>query len=398
MSETAQQPSLQWPNVTLLERDGRRFYIVGTAHVSARSVEEVRDVIGALKPDTVCIELCQTRFDAMTDESRWRKLDIFQVLKQKKVLFLMSNLALSAFQRRLGERLGVKPGAELMAAVEASRENDAALVLVDRDIQATLKRTWSRLGFFRKLGLLNELLAGFFSKEELTEAELERMKDRDVLSDMLAEFARQAPEIKGPLIDERDLWLASSVYEAPGQTVVAVVGAGHVPGMVAHFGERVDRASLAVIPPPGPVSQAMQWLVPAVLVGLLVYGVMAQGESERSVQELLLAWILPTAIGCAAGTAAALAHPLTVVAGFLSAPLTTLHPAIAAGMITGPLEAWWRRPTVADCEAVRDDADTLKGWYGNPFLRVLLVFFLSNLGAAIGAWIGLGALARMVAG
>jgi pheromone shutdown-related protein TraB len=334
----------------------------------------------------------------MTDESRWRKLDIFQVLKQKKVLFLMSNLALSAFQRRLGERLGVKPGAELMAAVECSREANATLVLVDRDIQATLKRTWARLGFFRKLGLLNELLAGFFSKEELTEAELERMKDRDVLSDMLAEFARQAPEIKGPLIDERDLWLASSVYEAPGQTVVAVVGAGHVPGMVAHFGAPVDRAALAVIPPPGPVSQALQWLVPAALVGLLVYGVMAQGESERSLQELLLAWILPTAVGGAAGTAAALAHPLTVLAGFLSAPLTTLHPAIAAGMVTGPLEAWRRRPTVADCEAVRDDADTLKGWYGNPFLRVLLVFFLSNLGAAIGAWIGLGALARLVAG
>jgi pheromone shutdown protein TraB len=98
------------------------------------------------------------------------------------------------------------------------------------------------------------------------------------------------------------------------------------------------------------------------------------------------------------GTAAALAHPLTVLAGFLAAPLTTLHPAIAAGMVTGPLEAWRRRPTVADCEAVRDDADTLKGWYGNPFLRVLLVFFLSNLGAAIGAWIGLGALARLVAG
>lgn len=398
MSDTAPLSPLQSPNVTRLERDGRRFFIIGTAHVSARSVEEVRDVIAAVKPDTVCVELCQTRFDAMTDESRWRKLDIFQVLKQKKVLFLMSNLALSAFQRRLGERLGVKPGAELMAAVESSREANATLVLVDRDIQATLKRTWARLGFFRKLGLLNELLAGFFSKEELTEAELERMKDRDVLSDMLAEFARQAPEIKGPLIDERDLWLASSVYEAPGQTVVAVVGAGHVPGMVAHFGAPVDRAALAVIPPPGPVSQAMQWLVPAALVGLLVYGVMAQGESERSLQELLLAWILPTAVGCAAGTAAALAHPLTVLAGFLSAPLTTLHPAIAAGMVTGPLEAWRRRPTVADCEAVRDDADTLKGWYGNPFLRVLLVFFLSNLGAAIGAWIGLGALARLVAG
>ncbi len=252
MSDTAPLSPLQSPNVTRLERDGRRFFIIGTAHVSARSVEEVRAVIAAVKPDTVCVELCQTRFDAMTDESRWRKLDIFQVLKQKKVLFLMSNLALSAFQRRLGERLGVKPGAELMAAVESSREANATLVLVDRDIQATLKRTWARLGFFRKLGLLNELLAGFFSKEELTEAELERMKDRDVLSDMLAEFARQAPEIKGPLIDERDLWLASSVYEAPGQTVVAVVGAGHVPGMVAHFGAPVDRAALAVIPPARP--------------------------------------------------------------------------------------------------------------------------------------------------
>lgn len=389
---------LPWPNVTLLERDDRRFYIVGTAHISAKSVDEVREVIRALRPDTVCVELCQTRYEAMTDETRWRKLDIFQVLRQKKVLFLMANLALSGFQRRLGERLGVKPGAELMAAIDEAHAHDSKLVLVDRDIQATLKRTWGSLGFFRKLTVMSELLAGFFSKEEITEAQLENMKDRDVLSDMLAEFARQAPEIKEPLIDERDRWLISSIDEAPGRTVVAVVGAGHVPGMVAHFGEPVDREALARIPPPGPMARAMPWLLPAVLIGLLVYGLAGQGASGQNLEDMLLAWILPTAIGCAVGTAAALAHPLTVLAGFLAAPLTTLHPAIAAGMVTGPLEAWRRRPTVADCEAVRDDADTLKGWYGNPFLRVLLVFFLSNLGAAIGAWIGLGALARLVAG
>ena len=382
-----------WPNTTLVELEGRQIYLVGTAHISQNSVREVEAVISALRPDTVCVELCQTRYDALTDDSRWRKLDIFQVLKQKKALFLMANLALSAYQRRLGEKLGVEPGAELMAGVRKASEVGAKLVLADRDIQITLKRTWANLGFWGRNKILAGLVAGIFgATEELSEDELEKMKDRDTLTEKMKEFAVSHPRVKQPLIDERDLFLISSIREASGDKIVAVVGAGHVPGMLEHLRTTVDRAAISVIPPPGLGSRLAPWLVPALFVGGLIWGIQQRGATEQTLLEMLLAWVVPTSVGAGLGAIAALAHPLTILASILSAPLTTLHPAIAVGMIAAPIEAWKRRPTVADCERIRDDAESLGGWYKNPFLRVLVVFILTNLGASIGVWVGVGKL------
>lgn len=383
----------EWPNTTLVELEGRQIYLVGTAHISQNSVREVEAVISALRPDTVCVELCQTRYDALTDDSRWRKLDIFQVLKQKKALFLMANLALSAYQRRLGEKLGVEPGAELMAGVRKAREVGAKLVLADRDIQITLKRTWANLGFWGRNKILAGLVAGIFgATEELSEDELEKMKDRDTLTEKMKEFAVSHPRVKQPLIDERDLFLISSIREATGDKIVAVVGAGHVPGMLEHLRTVVDRAAISVIPPPGLGSRLAPWLVPALFVGGLIWGIQQRGATEQTLLEMLLAWVVPTSVGAGLGAIAALAHPLTILASIVSAPLTTLHPAIAVGMIAAPIEAWKRRPTVADCERIRDDAESLSGWYKNPFLRVLVVFILTNLGASIGVWVGVGKL------
>jgi pheromone shutdown-related protein TraB len=383
----------EWPNTTLVELEGRQIYLVGTAHISQNSVREVEAVISALRPDTVCVELCQTRYDALTDDSRWRKLDIFQVLKQKKALFLMANLALSAYQRRLGEKLGVEPGAELMAGVRKASEVGAKLVLADRDIQITLKRTWANLGFWGRNKILAGLVAGIFgATEELSEDELEKMKDRDTLTEKMKEFAVSHPRVKQPLIDERDLFLISSIREASGDKIVAVVGAGHVPGMLEHLRTTVDRAAISVIPPPGLGSRLAPWLVPALFVGGLIWGIQQRGATEQTLLEMLLAWVVPTSVGAGLGAIAALAHPLTILASILSAPLTTLHPAIAVGMIAAPIEAWKRRPTVADCERIRDDAESLGGWYKNPFLRVLVVFILTNLGASIGVWVGVGKL------
>jgi pheromone shutdown-related protein TraB len=383
----------EWPNTTLVELEGRQIYLVGTAHISQNSVREVEAVIAALRPDTVCVELCQTRYDALTDDSRWRKLDIFQVLKQKKALFLMANLALSAYQRRLGEKLGVEPGAELMAGVRMAREVGAKLVLADRDIQITLKRTWANLGFWGRNKILAGLVAGIFgATEEISEADLEKMKDRDTLTEKMKEFAVSHPRVKQPLIDERDLFLISSIREATGDKIVAVVGAGHVPGMLEHLQTTVDRAAISVIPPPGLGSRLAPWLVPALFVGGLIWGIQQRGATEQTLVEMLLAWVVPTSVGAGLGALAALAHPLTILASIASAPLTTLHPAIAVGMIAAPIEAWKRRPTVADCERIRDDAESLAGWYKNPFLRVLVVFILTNLGASIGVWVGVGKL------
>ncbi len=378
------------PNVTVLERDGRTIYLVGTAHISQRSVEDVRRTIEAVRPDTVCIELDSTRFEAMSDPDRWRKLDIFQVIRQKKVLFVMAQLALSGYQRRLGEALGVQPGAEMMEAVTVAEEVGAELALVDRDIQATLKRTWRNLGFFDKLKVMGAMSGGFFSREEISEEDLEKLKDRDHLSDMMEAFAQELPQVKGPLIDERDEYLMASTEAAPGKTLVSVVGAGHVPGMIKRFGKPADLEALKVIPPPAKWVGLLKWIIPALVMAAFYYGYTK--HDGENLQTMLLGWIIPNSVLAALFTAIAGGKLLSVLAAFIASPITSLNPTIGAGIVVGLLEAWLRKPTVEDCEAIPDEATSLKGVYKNRFTRVLLVALAANLGSALGAYVGLGLL------
>lgn len=375
------------PNVTVLEDGLRTVYIVGTAHVSQRSVEEVRETIEAVRPDTVCVELCQTRYEAMADDSRWRKLDIFSVIRQRKVLFLLSNLALSAYQKRLGDQLGVEPGAELKEAVKVAEEVDAEVVLADRDIQATLKRTWANLGFFSKIKVLNLLAGSFFAEgEELTAEDLEKLKERDHLSDMMGEFARVLPEVKTPLIDERDQYLMSAIDDAPGETIVAVVGAGHVEGMLRRKGQRADRDALSIIPPGKPWVGLLKWIIPALMLGAFYFGY--QKHAGTGLYALVMAWLLPNSIFAGLLTLIAGGKLLSVITAVVASPITSLNPTIGAGMVVGLLEAWLRKPTVQDCERLKEDMLTFKGMYQNPFSRVLLVAVAATIGSALGAWVG----------
>ncbi len=371
-------------HVTRVEHAGKEIFIVGTAHVSKKSVDEVRRVIDEVRPDTVCVELDEARYNTLVNGAEWRKLDIFTVIKQKRVLFLMTSLALSAYQRKMGEKMGVTPGAELLAGVEKAREVGAELVLADRDVQATLKRTWANLSFWNKAQLTGGLLAVPFSVNEFEEAQIEELKDKDTISDMLKQLAEELPGLKGPLIDERDRFLMSKIQEAPGQRIVAVVGAGHVEGMLTHLGEQVDREALSQLPPPSKVTRALSWLIPIVILAAFVWG---YRQPTGSLTQMLIAWILPTAVGSGLFTALALGHPLTILSAMVAAPITTLHPAIGAGMVTGLVEAWLRRPTVADCEEVQGALHSIKALYKNRVTRVLLVAMFSNLGAALGMWI-----------
>ncbi|MCB9708520.1 MAG: TraB/GumN family protein [Myxococcales bacterium] len=363
----------------------KTIYIVGTAHVSKRSVEEVKHVIDTVMPDTVCVELDDLRYQTLIDTHRWRRLDLFQIIREKKVLFLIANLVLSAYQRRLGDLLGVRPGAELIAAIEKAHEHGLELVLADRDIQATLKRTWANLSLWKKSQLISVMTGAFFSAKDVSEEEIEKLKDRDVLNDAMAEFARTMPEVKVPLIDERDQYMMSTIQEAPGQTIVAVVGAGHVEGMVNHLGESVDRKALQVIPPPSIWATVLAWLIPALVLASFIWGY--QKHAGQTLGAMLLAWCLPTSVGAALMTIGAGARAWTVVAAFFSSPLTTLNPAIGVGMVTGPIEAALRRPTIEDCENIQY-VSTLKDWYQNRVTRVLLVVIFSSIGAAAGAFVG----------
>lgn len=373
-------------NVTHVTYEGKDIYIVGTAHISRKSVEEVVHVIETLEPDTVCVELNPTRLESLTDATRFQKLDIFQIIREKKVLLLMTSLVLSAYQRRMGEALGVKPGAEMLAAVEKAREQGAELVLADRDIQATLKRTWRSLSFLNKSKVLASLVASFFAAGEITEEQIEELKDKDTISDMMKELAKAMPQVQVPLIDERDQYLMSSIREAPGKTIVAVVGAGHVEGMVHYLEREVNRADLTRIPPPSWLVQTLKWIIPAIVLGAFYWGY--QKNAGRGLSEMVYAWVLPNAVMAGVFAVVALAKPLTVVVAMIASPITSLNPTIGAGMVTGLLEAWLRKPTVEDCERIPEDSKTWRGIYKNPFTRVLLVAVLTTIGSAVGGWIG----------
>lgn len=381
-------------HVTRLTYEGKEIYLVGTAHVSPKSVEEVERVIEELRPNSVCVELDEQRLRMLEDDTAWRKLDIFQVIRERRVLFLLSSLALGAYQRKMGEKQGVRPGAELHAGVLAARRIGAKLVLADRDVQATLKRTWANLSLLDRAKIASGLVAAPFSVAEIDDKTIEELKDQDTIGEMMHELAREFPRLKEPLIDERDAYLVSSIREAEGPRIVGVVGAAHVAGMVRRLHETVDRASLSVLPSRTLLSRVLGWVIPAVVLSAFYLGYRKSGNV--GLEEMLSAWILPHAIGSSLLTLVALGHPLSVVTAFFAAPLTSLNPAISAGMVVGLVEAYLRKPTVEDCEGLPTAIQSLRGIYENRATRVLLVFVLSTLGSAIGTWISAPLMAALL--
>jgi pheromone shutdown-related protein TraB len=369
--------------VTRLSYEGREIFLVGTAHVSQRSVEDVGRVVDELRPDTVCVELDAARHQALVDPSRWRNLDIFEVIRQRRIAFVLTSLALSSYQRRLGEKLGVRPGAEMLAAVEHAEKVGARLVLADRDIQATLKRTWAALSVWDCLQLLGALVGSMFAKGEITKEQVEALKDRDNIGELVREFAEVMPRLQKPLIDERDRFLMSSIREAPGQRVVGVVGAGHVGGMVRYLHTDVDRNALSEIP----VSSWLRRLVPIVLPAVVLGSFYLLWQKQVPVRSLLMAWVLPNAGFVAVASLAARSKLLTVLAAAAVAPVVALIPRVDAGTCAALVEAWLRRPTVADNDGLSRIA-SLAEWRKNRFTRVLVVGFAAALGGALGALVG----------
>lgn len=391
---------MELPNsVTTLEHEGTTYFVIGTAHVSQRSVEEVRQVIAEVKPDLVCVELCKPRHDALTKDSAFRDLDIFKVVREGKTLYLLAHLALSSYQRRIGASLGVKPGAELLAAVKAANENGIPVELIDRDINITLKRTWSNLGLWKRSMLLSSLLVGWEDDdkgEAVTEKTVEELKEPKALSEMLTELGKAVPEVKGPLVDERDQYLASKMLEAGAgkRTVVAVVGAAHVPGMTQNIGKPIDRAALDKAPPPSLVWQILKWGIPALFIFALIWG--WQTSDTTSLTEMMLAWVLPTSIGAGAMTLVAGGSIFSILSAIVVAPIAAIHPLLGTGMVVGVVEAWRRKPSVLDCERLPDDVQSLRGFWRNPVTRILLIAVASGIGTAVGFWVGVGWVASLL--
>ena len=374
-----------------LQLGASELVLIGTAHISQESVEIVRQTIIDEQPDCVCVELDAQRLTALKDKNHWENLNIYQVVRKGQAAFLMANLALSSFQKRMGLQTGVKPGAELIAAVEVAEEHHATVELIDRNIRTTLLRAWRKTGLWKKLNLVSVLFASMFDKTELDEEELAKLRQSDTLSAMLEELGDLLPSVKGILVDERDQYMAHNIRMAEGDKIVAVVGAAHLPGILQRLqGDGIVEGDESIeeidkIPPKSFISKIIPWAIPAVVVALFAVGFFF-GDTDR-LADAAIAWILANGILSAIGAMIALAHPLTIVTAFVAAPITSLNPTIGAGMVTGVVQAIVAAPTVRDLENISEDMTSARGWWSNRTTRVLLVFFLSSLGSAIGTFV-----------
>lgn len=383
-----QEAALSLPSsATTVELEGKLIHIVGTAHVSAKSVQDVRDAVAAVRPDTIAIELCEPRYQGMVKKSAWRETNLFRVVKEGKATFLLAQLAMQSFYRRLGKQLEVEPGAEMMAGAACAEETGARLELIDRRIDITLKRVWRHLGFWQRIKLFGTMAGALFSSGEIGGEDIEALKKQDQLEAMMGEMGKAFPEIKKRLIDERDVYLAQKLRSAPGRRIVAVVGAGHVPGMLRSIREEVSLAELETLPPPSRWSKIWPWLIPAAVVALIAWGFW-RGGMERGVDSIAI-WIGVNGVLSALGAALVLAHPLAVLAAFVAAPITSLNPTIAAGWVAGLVQAWVRPPAVGDFEALPEAMETLKGFFLNPVVRILLVVVFANLGSSLGTFVAI---------
>ena len=298
-------------NLTHLEFDEKEFILVGTAHVSKESARQVKSVIEEEKPDTVCVELCQSRYQAIQQKDRWQDTDIVKVIKEKKSFLLLSNLLLASFQKRIAKQFDVKPGEEMIAAINTAESTGAQIHLADRDIRTTLSRTWRVMGLWSKIKLVFQLTLSLGQLDEIKEEDIEKMKQQDVLETLLAEVGKSLPALKSILIDERDQYLAEKIRTAPGDKIVAVVGAGHIPGIQKYWDSDIDTRALEQLPPKGKSIGILKWLIPGAIVALFIAGFFYGGKEAGT--DMIVWWILANGILAGVGAIIALAHPATII-------------------------------------------------------------------------------------
>ena len=374
----------------VLELNNRKITLIGTAHVSAESISEVENVISDVKPDCVAIELDEKRYESITNPDKYRELDIIKVLKRKEGFLLLANIVMASFQKRMGKNAGVKPGEEMVAAINKAKELNIPTALVDRPIQITFRRAWKKTSAYGKTQLLSALLASGFSKDEISSEEIENLKQSSEMDSMMKELSELMPAVKQVLIDERDQYLASHIWNAEGNNIVAVLGAGHLPGVEAHLKKiaenqaSTDTSEIASIPESSIFSKIMMWLIPALIVAVIAFGFYIGGKDAGS--KMALNWILWNGILAGLGALIAGGNPLTILVSFVGAPVTSLCPFIGVGIVAVIVQAAICKPQVKDLETLSDDAGSIKGFYKNKILRVLLVFLLSSVGSSIGTF------------
>lgn len=402
LSETPNTPHGDTGSETLLSeqpiqrvtRDGTEFVLLGTAHVSRRSADAVSAMLAAEPFDAVAVELCTHRAESLRHPDAIASLDLMKVLREGKAGVIAAGLALGAFQRRLADQYGIEPGAEMRRALSEAESRGLPVWLVDRDVGLTLRRARAALGFWAKAEMSAGLVASLVTSEEISEDEIEKLKQGDMLQSTFAEFARQSAPLYRAMIEERDTYMAARLRaEAAGgnppRKVLVVIGAGHLAGTSKSLEEATAPpaellAPVSAEPKPGWIGK---WIGIALTLLVLAGFVLAFMRSATLGFDLLLQWFLILGTGGAIGALLALAHPVSIILAFLVSPLTPFHPALASGMFSGASELWLRKPVVGDFHALRDDVRDLRGWWRNRVSRVFVTFFLTNLGTAIAFYV-----------
>jgi pheromone shutdown-related protein TraB len=382
-------------NTHHLNFEDKAITLIGTAHVSRESAELVQRVIEEERPDSVCVELCESRYQSLIQKSQWQNTNLLKVIKEKKVFLLLSNLMLAYFQKQIGKKLGIRPGEEIMSAIQAAQSVGARIHLADRDIRTTLSRTWRLMGLWTKIKLLFQLITSIGEMDDIKEADIEEMKKKDVLEIFLAEMGKSFPEVRRILIDERDQYLAHMIRTAPGEKIIAVVGAGHVPGIKRYWESHVDLATLNQMPPKGKVLAFLKWGIPVCIVGFILLGFGFAGSTAGT--HMIKWWILANAVLSGLGAAIALGHPITVLSAIVASPLTSINPMIAAGWVAGLVEIFLSKPKVKDFERLSEDISSLKGFWRNKITRILLIVVFTNIGSSLGTFVAIPLMIRVFA-
>lgn len=371
-----------------LSIENKEVLLIGTAHISQHSVELVKNVIEQEDADCICLELDDGRYQALTKKEQWEKLDLKTIIRKKQLSTLMASMVMGSYQKRLGAKLGVKPGAELLQGADSATKKQIPISLCDRDIRITLRRAWKSTSLFKKMYLISSLFASMFESTELDEEKLAELRQKDMLAEMMEELGDAFPDMKRILIDERDIYLAEKIKSSPGEKIVAVIGAGHVEGLKKQLlsDNKNKLAEITTIPPVSKGWKFFGWSIPLIILGSIFAIGIKQGAGVAG--ENLLYWILANGIPCSIGAMLALANPLTILTGFVAAPVTSLTPVIGAGYVTAFIQVMTTPPVVKEFEHVAEDIATFSGWWKNRLLRVFLVFFFTGLGSAIGTWVG----------
>jgi pheromone shutdown-related protein TraB len=360
--------------------NGKEITIIGTAHISSESVEEVRQALEELKPDVIAIELDDERYKSMTEKKNWQEMDIVDIIKKKKVGFLFAQMILSSYQRKIAQNLKLNVGEEMSVAIQYSKETNTKLLMIDRNIQTTLLRIWHNLGWWEKVKMLTELLSSMF-ESDVKEEDIESLKQGDMLQSALSEISKQFPQIAETLIFERDRIMAYKLAHASGTRIVAVVGAAHVPGIQKNLTNNESISQLMIVPKKKN-GNLTAWIFPIFIVGLIGLSII---NAPGLAFETVLRFILINGSLAALGTAIALGHPLSILTAFIMAPIGVLSPFLATGWFAGLTEAWVHKPKVEDFMSLQDDVLHIKGYWKNRVARILLVVLLANIFASLGS-------------